>query len=212
MTLRISILLFFISSSSFSQFTLAQFEGGEDSLKAYIERNLKPYKELNTILQLRIDSTGKVTEADILNSTDYEVDEAILKMANEMPNSIPAIQGRQQISSIRMVPIQFEMSMVYTAVEQNPSFPGGREAMDDFFNLNMGVYEPKSKNTKTAMIRFTVLEDGKTCCTIFFNETPKLIEEQILKALNKMPLWNPGKQNNRLVKVFFTMPVKYVVP
>lgn len=206
----IFILLFLSFHSSFSQLARAQFEGGDDSLKSYLERKLKPYRELNTALQLRIDSTGKVVEVDILNSTDYEVDEAILKMANEMPKWIPATQDGQLISSIRIIPIQFDASVVYTAVEENPSFPGGNEAIDAFFKENMGVFESYSKNLRSYFIRFTVLENGKTCCTLFLNETPKVVKEKVLKALNKMPLWNPGKQNNRLVKVFFTMPVKYI--
>jgi hypothetical protein len=212
----IIFLTLLFSYPCFSQFQLAEFDGGEEALKAYIDMNLNSPKNTPYIkdlkLQIKIDSTGKVYEWDILNSINYEIDEAALKMAKNMPKWNPATQNGLPVKSTLVIPIQIGDAPVYTALKKNPEFPGGTKEMYEFINSQMEEFKASSQELSTTFIKFIVDEYGEICCTEFMKPTERAVQLKILRIIDKMPLWIPGEHNKERVKVYFTIPIWFQIP
>lgn len=64
-----------------------------------------------------------------------------------------------------------------------------------------------------ALIQFIVDEEGKITEVKSVNNG-KLgggLDEEAIRVVSKMPKWKPGRDHNRIVKVYFTLPVKFVL-
>ncbi|MGC4103221.1 energy transducer TonB [Ferruginibacter sp.] len=100
----------------------------------------------------------------------------------------------------------------YSNVEVWPSYPGGQQALEDFFARNVEYPQTAADNGTegTVNISFLVDEAGKV-------SSPKIIskpigdglEDEAMRVFNKMPTWSPGKIKGKNVKTRFTLPVKF---
>jgi protein TonB len=60
-------------------------------------------------------------------------------------------------------------------------------------------------------IKFVVNEDGSISNAKVVRAIGGGCEEEALRVINSMPKWKPGKQNGKAVKVYFTLPVNFVL-
>ncbi len=100
---------------------------------------------------------------------------------------------------------------IFTAVEQQPEYPGGQSEMYKFVNSNI-KYPAAAQRANVSgrvFVKFVVEKDG----TIGNVEVLKGIgfgcDEEAIRVIKSMPKWNPGRQNGKNVRVYFTMPVFY---
>ena len=61
------------------------------------------------------------------------------------------------------------------------------------------------------LIRFVVNEDGSVSEATVMRGIGGGCDEEALKTVNSMPKWKPGKQNGIAVKVYFTLPINFVL-
>jgi protein TonB len=102
----------------------------------------------------------------------------------------------------------------YSSVEVLPMFPGGQHALDNFINSNIEYPETANENgiEGKVTVNFAVDEMGKV-------SNPKItgkplgygLEEELLKAVNKMPTWTPGTIKGKNVKTYYTLPVNFML-
>ncbi len=100
----------------------------------------------------------------------------------------------------------------YDNVEVLPMFPGGQSALDNFINTNIEYPEDANDHGVEGLVKvnFSVDETGK-----IYN--PKImgkplgygLEDAVLKAVNKMPMWTPGAIKGKNVKTYYTLPVNF---
>ena len=93
-----------------------------------------------------------------------------------------------------------------------PAYPGGNNALANFFNKNIQYPQEASDNGMegTVMISFTVDEKGKVGSPKVTNQ--KLgygLEEEALRVFNKMPSWTPGSLKGKNVKTRYNLPVRF---
>lgn len=103
---------------------------------------------------------------------------------------------------------------VYSNVEIIPSFPGGYKGLQKYFddNLEYPVEATNDGVEGTVNISFVVDENGKlTSPKIIGDKVGYGLEEEALRVVNKMPVWNPGKLKGKNVKTSFTLPVRFVL-
>jgi periplasmic protein TonB len=103
---------------------------------------------------------------------------------------------------------------VYANVEIIPSFPGGYKGMQEFFDKNLEYPEEASREgvEGTVELSFIVDENGKlTSPQVIGMKQGYGLEEEALRVLNKMPVWNPGKLKGKNVKTRFNLPVRFVL-
>ncbi len=103
--------------------------------------------------------------------------------------------------------------VVFTIVEQQPSFPGGEEARINFLIENLR-YPESAKNDGVqgvVFVTFIVRYDGTiTDANIIRGLHPDL-DAEVLRVVSKMPSWEPGRQRDKDVSTQFVMPVRFTL-
>jgi len=95
--------------------------------------------------------------------------------------------------------------------DQMPEFPGGTDALLDYFQKNIKF--PESARSKgiagTVYVNFIVSRKGK----ILFPYIQRGIEtgcnEEALRIVKNMPAWKPGKLKGKPIPVRFNLPVRF---
>lgn len=111
----------------------------------------------------------------------------------------------------RMEPVQG--SDVFTIVEEMPEFPGGIEGMMKYLRENI-KYPAEAKDTGasgTVYINFIVDTDGKIINSKILRGVNEPLNNEALRVINTMPLWKPGKQKGKAVKVSYNLPIRFAL-
>jgi len=99
----------------------------------------------------------------------------------------------------------------FTGIQQKPEFPGGVEKLKAFVNDNLikaGFEGITNSNVKTnAVSIFIVEKDGTLNDIKVYGKINSAKSEEVIKILKKSPIWNPGKQNTKIVRVNFALPL-----
>ena len=100
---------------------------------------------------------------------------------------------------------------VSTYVEEMPQFPGGEQALMQFLSDN--IQYPKKEARQgiqgKAVVRFVVNEDGMLSDFAIARSLGGAFDREVLRVVQLMPDWIPGKQNGEAVKVYFMLPVSF---
>jgi periplasmic protein TonB len=98
-------------------------------------------------------------------------------------------------------------------VTHKPSFPGGDDAMNEFFKANI-IYPELARNYKiqgTIFISFIVETDGSITNIKIIRGIGAGCDQEAERVTKLMPDWIPGKQNNNYVRVQVVIPIKFIV-
>jgi len=100
---------------------------------------------------------------------------------------------------------------VFTIVEEMPSYPGGESELNKFLSSNLSMPDDARKAgiTGTVYATFLVKEDGTVAEAKIIRGIGQSCDNEVLRVINLMPKWYPGKQNGRPVTVQFNMPVNF---
>lgn len=121
---------------------------------------------------------------------------------------------------------------VFEIVEQNPSFPGGQEALSAWLRKNL-KYPAVAQNLGVmgrAIVQFVVDIDGTIHDAEIFSgvemdksapqpkkakdkkaieNAQKALNYEALRVVSTMPDWDPGMQKGRFVRVRYTLPITF---
>ena len=100
---------------------------------------------------------------------------------------------------------------LYLVIENMPEFPGGQSALYKFLGENV-KYPPKCQKKGIqgkAYVQFTVDKSGKIMNVKLENKVHKLLKEEALRVVRKMPDWKPGKQRGKFVSVSYRLPINF---
>ena len=106
-----------------------------------------------------------------------------------------------------------QQAPVLTIVELMPTFDGGEEAMYKWLQGNV-KYPQIAKETGitgTIYVRFVVEKDGSISDVTLLNTIGGGCDEEALRVVKAMPKWKAGKQNGVPVRVYFNLPIKFVL-
>lgn len=104
-------------------------------------------------------------------------------------------------------------SPIFTVVEDMPSFPGGDEARIKFLRDNINYPQMAKENgiQGTVYVTFVVEENGKVTDVKVLRGIGSGCDEEAVRVVKMMPLWKPGKQSGKAVRVQFNMPIRFVL-
>ena len=116
---------------------------------------------------------------------------------------------------------QTRNELVYTVVERQPEFPGGKAALSQYLAINIrfpGSLMRKNYDTGPVAAKFIVdksgaVRDVRVTTKPLDKEMRKGMQEfmtTIIAAIEKMPRWRPGQVNGQSVSVFYTLPIEVV--
>ena len=96
-------------------------------------------------------------------------------------------------------------------VSQMPEFPGGEEELMRYLAQN--IQYPKQAldgNTEgRVLIGFVVNKEGEIDDVKVLRSIGDGCDEEAVRVIHKMPKWKPGKNNGKLVNVFYNLPVTF---
>ena len=101
----------------------------------------------------------------------------------------------------------------FVIVEEMPEYKGGEKALLKFLKKKTKYPAMARENgiEATIYVQFIVQEDGSLADFTIPKKSPhtRLLEDEALRVMQKMPKWNAGKQRGKAVKVQFTLPFKF---
>jgi periplasmic protein TonB len=96
-------------------------------------------------------------------------------------------------------------------VDQMPQFPGGEEARMQY--MAKSITYPKEAMDKglqgVVYVSYVVEKDGSITNAKVVRGIGGGCDEEALRVVKTMPKWTPGKQNGKLVRVQFNMPISF---
>ncbi|MBQ2488327.1 MAG: TonB family protein [Bacteroidales bacterium] len=99
--------------------------------------------------------------------------------------------------------------LIYTIVEEEPSFPGGDDAMFKFLaeNLKWPCYEKHVEGT--VIIEFVVEKDGSLSNIKVIRSVEPCLDQEAVRVIKLMPKWKPGRERGRVLRTLFRVPVTF---
>ena len=97
--------------------------------------------------------------------------------------------------------------------ETHPEFPGGNIAIYKYLAETIKYPEEAIEKciTGTVYVKFIVTEDGYVTSVKIAKGLGYGCDEEAIRAVTSMPIWKPGTQNNKAIKVTYYLPVKFEI-
>lgn len=106
---------------------------------------------------------------------------------------------------------QIQEDGTYLVAEQMPEFPGGMDALMKYLGSN--IKYPKSAQEKAisgrVIVSFVVDVDGSLKNMKVVRGVDPALDEEAVRVISTMPLWNPGKDKGKEVPVKYTIPISF---
>ena len=99
----------------------------------------------------------------------------------------------------------------FMVIENMPQFPGGDEAMFEFFRNNVTYPENCIADSIQGRViaTFIVEKDGSITDIEVVRSVHPDLDAEAVRVINAMPAWNPGTQRGKPVRVMYTIPVLF---
>jgi len=100
---------------------------------------------------------------------------------------------------------------IFYKVESDPVFPGGIPALVKYISQNI-EYSPSARDNGVQgkiHVRFVVNAEGKVENAQIIRGLDPSLDKEVLRVVQNLPKWTPGKQQGRPVKVWFTLPISF---
>ena len=100
---------------------------------------------------------------------------------------------------------------VFDVVEEMPQYPGGPQALFEFLSNNVKYPEEAEKAGIQGRViaTFVVETDGSVSNAKVVKSVDPLLDAEALRVISAMPKWKPGKQNGKVVRVRYTVPLSF---
>lgn len=96
-----------------------------------------------------------------------------------------------------------------------PEFIGGEQGLYKFIAENVRYPDSATKYGIEGLVKvkFIVDEKGHIISATTMNTSFGYgLEEEAVRVVKMMPRWKPGKNNGKPVKVYFQIPIRFVLP
>jgi protein TonB len=97
---------------------------------------------------------------------------------------------------------------VFTAVDIEPSYPGGSDKLKEYIQSQIIALHGTDFHEKV-ILQFIVERNGTLTHLKVLRSMNDDAGDMAIKILTNCPKWNPGIQNGRAVRSYYTLPVKF---
>ena len=100
---------------------------------------------------------------------------------------------------------------VYEVVEQMPEYPGGMPALIEYLQTNIKYPKDaeKQKVEGRVLVQFVIETDGSVTDVKVTKKVFPSLDAEGIRVVQAMPKWTPGKQDGKLVRVQYTLPIVF---
>lgn len=102
---------------------------------------------------------------------------------------------------------------IFVGVESQPYFPGGEREMYKFLamNINYPAAAARANVQGRVTLQFVIEKDGSVTQPKVLKGIGFGADEEAVRVVSSMPKWMPGIQNGRSVRVYYTIPIMFVL-
>jgi protein TonB len=100
-----------------------------------------------------------------------------------------------------------QLSTSFGTVEVVPEFPGGLAALVKFIKINLRKVE--GAQGKRLIASFVVEKDGSLTGISITRGINEEADKEAIRVLKLSPKWKPGMQNNKPLKVAYSIPINF---
>ena len=106
-----------------------------------------------------------------------------------------------------------EEDQIFISVEQMPEFPGGINALRRYIaeNIQYPVLAQENDIEGTVILKFVVGKDGKVSNVQVLRGVDPLLDSEAIRVVKTLPKFKPGYNNGQPVKVWYTLPVMFIL-
>lgn len=101
--------------------------------------------------------------------------------------------------------------IIYIHVDSIPEFPGGLDSLKSFIKKNLMWPNTEDDFSGTVYISVIIETDGSISNKTVVRGIDKIIDDEALKVIEKLPKWKPGKCRGQLVPVKYTIPIRFIL-
>ncbi|MBC7914859.1 MAG: TonB family protein [Pyrinomonadaceae bacterium] len=132
-------------------------------------------------------------------------------LVNSNVNSIPSGTANGTGAAAVTAPGDGNSLVPVELLEKNPEFPGGMAAFVKYLQKNLR-YPDQARDAGMGgkvFLSFIVERDGRLTDVKVLKGIGYGCDEEATRVLKKSPLWKPGIQNKREVRVLYTIPLVF---
>ena len=102
---------------------------------------------------------------------------------------------------------------VFVSVEHNPEFPGGMQELYKFIAENLKYPAEAHENgiQGRTVVRFIVEKDGSVSNVDILKGFDANCDKEAVRVVQSLPNFKPGMQNGKPVRVYYTLPINFVL-
>ena len=205
---------------------MPSFPGGDAELLKYIATNIKYPKESQdngeqgrVICSFIVGRDGSVNNPEVLRGVTPLLNEEAVRVINTMPRWNPGMQRGKAVAVKYTVPITFRLKSpveeakeeTLTVVDVMPQYPGGDHELLKF--IAQSIKYPT--DAQEAGVQ------GRVICSFVVDKKGNIVEPKIirgidpsldaeaLRVIGMMPRWTPGRQDGKVVRVLYTVPITF---
>lgn len=179
--------------------------------------------EVEEVLPEEVLNTVKVTELAIVDDSEVSKEDEI-KTQDELTQTETAFgatdfdKGTDDVTVVREIKNEVvveekkpEPEKIFTAVEENPKFPGGDAEMYKFLSKNVRYPEMAAQNDiqGKVYVQFVVEKNGAISDVKVLRGRDQDLDKEAVRVVKSMPNWIPGKMNGQAVRVYYTIPINF---
>jgi protein TonB len=103
---------------------------------------------------------------------------------------------------------------IYRSAEQMPRFPGGEAALMKYIQTHIKYPPTAAKNhvQGRVIVQFIVEKDGSVDAVKVVRSVDKDLNKEAIRVCKTLPKFTPGRQNGKIVPVWYTLPVTFQLP
>lgn len=126
----------------------------------------------------------------------------------EVEDTIPL--GQSSIDNVELP----DSNEVFQAVDEMPEFPGGMEKLIQFIadSIHLPKCVTEGNVEGRSIVEFVVNRDGTLSDFKIFRSLHEDCNVEAIRVLKLMPRWKPGKEDGKLVRVRYAIPVRFRRP
>jgi len=111
--------------------------------------------------------------------------------------------------------IQIAKEERFYIVESMPQFNGGDPIIEFRYYIMQNLRYPDAAAERgksgRVIIQFAIDREGRLVEPKIIGSAGPLLDQEAIRVVNSSPLWTPGTQRGKTVKVLFTFPVNFVL-
>jgi protein TonB len=112
-------------------------------------------------------------------------------------------------AAVKPEPVKEEK--ILNTAQVMPEYPGGIEALKKFMLKNLRQPDDLQAGEKIIVrASFVVNKQGRIEQVKIIANGREDLDKEVIRVINRMPLWKPGMQNGTTVSVYFNLPVTFL--